>query len=177
MPQRKKMTDQQRIGLLEGRLDKRDTLLGLALFTAVLCLITAIVSGSVAIDARSTARNSEQVSQENRDISLLIHASQIQACQRGNRQRVSTIQNLKADASRLEREIVSDRADRDHILMLTPAITGSGQWADTKDAEIRSKRAGIRFKQHTINEQIASISEFAVEPGSAKVDCFRAYPR
>lgn len=166
MSHRKDMTEKERIALLEGRLDKRDALLGLALLTAFLCLIAAISGGSVAIDARHIAKDTRQVVTETQRLGRQTHLSQIEACHRGNESRVGRIKNYRRDIGNL-------KSDVRFITSLSTYIPPQS----SPESLIGTKKQAITYKRQAVWEELDSIKQYAIKPGSAIVDCQLAYPK
>lgn len=135
---------------------------------AALVLIGTLIIVSLFVD---DVRN---LSEQNRENNL-------DACERGNVQRVADIQNLRADIAVLESDIKSIRSDRAGLIRLavlipSPQLEGHEDWILAKENELDRERIALDFKRGTVHQKLAAISTVAIRPGSPVTDCARAYP-
>jgi hypothetical protein len=137
---------------------------------ATLVAVAALNITAVLIGAALLWTNAGTDSYQSKALTELVagqHEDQLSACERGNKSRVAEVRNLRAD-------ILVLRADR-ALLAAVFRYSPPSPLAEAYEASIRSKTLAIHRKRQTIDEVIESQASVAVRPGSAKVDCSKAY--
>lgn len=91
-----------------------------------------------------------------------LHESQVEACERGNPEKVSEVRNLENDAKNIESDI-------DFALEEAPP-------SPPRTIYLAKKRRRLERKEEAIEDKIEARAKYAVELGSVVIDCHAAYP-
>lgn len=91
-----------------------------------------------------------------------LHESQIEACERGNPEKVSEVHNLENDAKNIESDI-------DFALEEAPPSVPRAKY-------LHKKRRRLERKEEAVKSKIEARAKYAVQPGSVVIDCHAAYP-
>ena len=98
------------------------------------------------------------------------------SCEVGNRLRVIRIQDYRRDIAQLRAQINTLQANLQLIGFVPANLFASGplnqnEVVQTNDETIKRSRLSVDYKRQTIRDEIRSVRETAVSPGSPISDC------
>lgn len=148
-----------------------------AVIVAMVLLVTYSKEGAdTAAEAKATATIARETVHELRRLQRGTVVNQRKGCERANDDREGEVKNLRSDAAVEQAQLNLWNAA---LAEATPeeleALEGT-KAGDALDRNIEVLEKGISRKRASVKHKIESQKAVAVEPGSPRADCDKAYP-
>lgn len=108
------------------------------------------------------------------DIQTGQRTDDLATCERGNASRASSVRNLRGDRKNLRGDRKNLEGDIEFILSVAPISTEREKIIANKRVRIAEKIAAIDRKTTALETTIDAQAEYAVKPGSPRINCDEA---